>query len=435
MSKHIAVVGGGISGIGAAFALHCAGARVELIESGDALGGRCGPTMFGDRPVMLGGKNIGRRYTEFRGFVAAMGDHPFEPFGINTSRIVDGRVRGLSSDNRLNGLRRVLLEMGTPRDTAKLVRYAVRARRSDTGRFLGDEYFAGLAGTADRKPLSAHFGAKMLENLIRPMTIRMNGAEPDEMYLGTFGTNIGMLDTYDQLTRGLQPVLDAFAEKVDVRLRATVRGLVVRDGRVTGLRISDGEGPAREHRYDGVVLALPAHAAAALVDDDAPTLGKLLSEVRYFPSTVVLVEYDRPVFGREVRAIALDGGPCSNIGAYGVEDRHIARYTFSGRLARPVPTPERLDGWLDETEEMLRPHLELAGATRVRRLVRSWEAAYCGYVPFHGEFLARLDAELAAVPGLTLAGDYRRGASLEACFRSGLDAAHAQLGDRTGTAA
>ncbi len=42
---------------------------------------------------------------------------------------------------------------------------------------------------------------------------RMNGAEPEEAYVGNLGSNLRMvLDTYDQLIHGMQPVLEQFSK-------------------------------------------------------------------------------------------------------------------------------------------------------------------------------------------------------------------------------
>jgi len=151
----------------------------------------------------------------------------------------------------------------------------------------------------------------------------------------------------------------------------------------------------------------------------------VLEEVRYFPTTVALVEYDRSVFSAEVRALAMDDGPCSNAGAYGQTDRHIVRYTFSGRDARiHDPSPAQIDEWIDGGEEQLQAQMPIArGAQRVAKISRHWTHGYCGYVPFHGRFLGDVRRGLADAPGLALAGDYLLGVSIEACVRSGLRAA------------
>ena len=422
--RRVAVVGSGASGLSAAHELQQAGYAVELIEREDRLGGRFGIETLGDRPIVMGGKNIGRKYRQFRAFTEAMGDNPFEEFGINSSRVKDGEVLPVDSSRRGRSIRS-LIKVGSPRDLFRLVRLARTIKRDEANRFLGGPAFTELARKHDHEPLSAHFGEDLTRYLLRPVTVRMNGAEPDEVYLGTFGTNLMMLmDTYDQLTHGIQPALDAFAERVTVRLGAKVEGLVVSDGRVTGLRIAENGEPAKEHRYDGVVLATPAYAAAEIVRGDDAALAGRLEEVRYFPSIVAVIEYDRPIFTSEVRALVMDDGPCSNAGAYGAEDRHIVRYTFSGREGRVDELdPEQLERWIADAEENLRRYLGAPRAERVRMVTRHWRAAYCAYLPFHGEFLTDVRSGIGRLPGLELAGDYMRGASIEACFRSGAEAA------------
>ncbi|MDX6720379.1 MAG: protoporphyrinogen/coproporphyrinogen oxidase [Solirubrobacteraceae bacterium] len=429
--QRVAVVGSGISGLAAAFALENAGYDVDLIEREDRLGGRFGVATLGERPVMMGGKNIGRKYSSFRAFTSALGSHPYEEFGINSSRVKDGQVQTFDSSRVAKSLRNVF-KAGSPRDLGRVAGLAMRVKADDANRFLDSPLFTRLADRNDDAPLSAHFGPDITRYLLRPMTVRMNGAEPDEVYLGTLGTNLALiLDTFDQLVRGIQPVLDAMARRVTVRLGSHVEGLIVEDGRVAGLRIAQNGSPTAE-RYDGVVVAAPALAAADVLRSELPELSRRLGEVRYFPTTVALVEYDRPVFTPEVRAIAMDDGPCSNAGAYGQEDRHIVRYTFSGRQARtPEPSQDQIEEWIGVGEERLHSHVPTSRrARRVRSVNRHWARGYCGYLPFHGAFLSAVRGEVAAVSGLELSGDYLLGVSIEACFRSGEQAA-ARLAQQT----
>ncbi|MEV4208249.1 FAD-dependent oxidoreductase [Nocardia salmonicida] len=424
-AKRYAVIGGGLSGIGAAFALHRAGHSVELIEQAAVLGGRCGFDTLGGRPIMLGGKNIGRHYQQLRGFIAASGERTYEPFGINSSQIVNGELVTLDNPG-IAGFLRHLLRMGSPVDAARMLYYGARVRFDERNRYLGSDYF-GKAGTAsDDVALGAHFGAEFGRTVLRPLTVRLNAAEPDEVYLGAFGVSLGMVqDRYDQLVDGLQPVLDWFAGQVPVRLNTRVDRIVLREGRVIGLDTSENGGATTFSAYDGVVLAVPAYAAANLVEPVAPALSKVLGQVAYQPSTVAVVQYEQPFFGSTVRSIAFDSGPCSAAGVYGVNDLDIVRYTFSGRDARPTPDARQLANWIDEAEAKVRGHLGGPSIARVRTETRSWAAAHCAYLPDHAGFRAALREQTESVAGLQLAGDYLLGAQLEACYRSGVAAADA----------
>ncbi|MFD3510143.1 FAD-dependent oxidoreductase [Nocardia sp. NPDC058666] len=418
-----AVIGGGLSGIGAAFALHRAGHTVELFEQDSVLGGRCGFDTLGGRPIMMGGKNIGRHYEQLREFIAASGHRAFEEFGINSSQLINDELVTLDNPG-IAGFVRHLLRMGSPVDAARMLYYGARVRFDERHRFLGSDYF-GAAGNDD-VALGAHFGADFGRNVLRPLTVRLNAAEPDEVYLGAFGVSLGMVqDRYDQLVDGMQPVLDWFAGQVAVRLNTRVDRLVVRDSRVAGLDASENGGPTTFSEYDGVVVAIPAYAAAALLEPVIPALSKALSEVAYYPSTVAVVQYEKPFFGSTVRSIAFDSGPCSAAGVYGVNDLDIVRYTFSGREARPVPDAQQLARWIDEAETKVRNHLGGPPVARVRTETRSWAAAHCAYLPDHAGFRTVVREQTESVAGLALAGDYLLGAQLEACYRSGVAAARA----------
>src|ERR687896_266288 len=94
------VVGGGASGLAAAYFLEQRGLPSLIVERDDAIGGRMGTVRLGDRSLDCGGKNIGRRYTLFRRFAASLGSHPFEYFGLNSSQVIDGRVRTFEASAR-----------------------------------------------------------------------------------------------------------------------------------------------------------------------------------------------------------------------------------------------------------------------------------------------------------------------------------------------
>jgi protoporphyrinogen/coproporphyrinogen III oxidase len=419
-NTRIAVVGGGVSGLAAAYQLWSSGHDVELIEREPALGGRCAPGLLGERQVSYGGKNIGRKYELFRAFTSSLGHHPYEPFGINSSRVEDGRLLTIDSSRRSATLR-TFMKSGSAHDLARIVHLTMQVRRNSENRYLGGPYFTALSDRRDRLPLATYFGPRLTKTFLRALTVRMNGAEPDEVFLGTFGTNLGMLDTFDQLSSGIQPVLQAFTERVPVRVGARVQGLEVRHGTVTGIRL---DGQAGEQKYDGVVLSVPAYEAANLLAPHHSTLAERLRQVRYFPAAVVLAQYDSPVFRPEVRALVFGEGPCSNAGTYGINDLDIVRYTFSGSEARQLLTSEPdAEDLLSIGEQQLSRHMPVDAAKRIQSGSRRWHGALCAYLPFHGTFLEDMRHGLRQLGRLELAGDYMRGVSIEACFRAGTEAA------------
>lgn len=429
--RRYAVVGGGVSGLAAAWYLQRRGAETHIIERDGALGGRAGSGQLGERTVTLGGKNIGRDYSRFRAFTQSLGEHPYEYFGINSSRVHDGRLLTFDSTAR----RRLLGQLRgiPPWDLARLGRLLLTVRRNPEARHLAEERSRRLARRYRGDSVEQAFGPHLCELLLRSLTVRVSAAEPDEVPMANVLPYLGMIvDSYEQLRGGMHEVIAAAAARSHVRLRTTARSLQVEGGRVHGLLLETAAGEQATERFDGVVLATPAHAAARLIDGLAPRLTARLDEVRYFPVTVLLVEYERPVFDPNVRAIVFDADrPLSNAGAYGLNDLNVVRYTFSGRRARRLactePEPELLARIAEDT---LAPFAPLTGNRRKALVARRMSPGLCAYHPDQAALLRTLATPAAAVPGLTLGGDYLRGCSIEACFAAAEEAVEAIWDDR-----
>ncbi|MFI5005150.1 MAG: NAD(P)-binding protein [Solirubrobacterales bacterium] len=126
-----AIVGAGLSGLAAAWYLQGRGAETHVIERDGELGGRAGSGQLGERIMTLGGKNIGRGYTRIRAFTQSLGEYPYEHFGINSSRVIDGQVRTFDSGSRGRALRQL---RGPPRDLMRLGRLVLAVRRDPSAR-------------------------------------------------------------------------------------------------------------------------------------------------------------------------------------------------------------------------------------------------------------------------------------------------------------
>ncbi|WP_040748636.1 FAD-dependent oxidoreductase [Nocardia transvalensis] len=428
MAGGVAVVGSGISGLAAAYHLHRAGRQVQIIERDATAGGRFGAGRIGERPVLAGARLIGHKYTAVREFLSALGSFDLEPYPVPPVGVLSGS--GVDLDPRAAArIGQRLIETGAaPHHIAKLSYLMTRAR--DTDGVLNSRYVAKLAEIGDQQPLSAHFGSTIAESVLRPMTVWAHGAEPDEVYMSSFGAVAATLsDRFDQLGDGLAPVLAALGRRVPLRTRTTATRLIVREGRVRGLEVVDADNTTRETDYDAVVLATSGRAAADLVAADFPALAALLAQLRYRSATVALVEYDRAVFPPALAALAFDDASCCSAAVQSTGWRELIRYTFTGRAAATIPSPQEFRKWLENAEDRVTTHL--GTSLPDRRAVAIWRCAvaYCRYPPFHTEFVGKVDRELADIAGLALAGDYLRGTSLEACYRSGAAAAARVLGE------
>lgn len=415
-----AVVGSGATGIAATYYLRQRGFNVELIEQEDAIGGRIRPFLLGERPVQLGGKNIGRTYYLFREFTAAMGNNPYEFFGLNSSQVRNNKLLTLDNNRRIKATLE-FMSQGTPKDVWRFWNVCGAVMRNPQNGFLGGSYFNDLCKRLGDQPLSEYFSSNFCQVVIRPMTVRMNGAEPDEAYVGNLGSNLRMvLDTYDQLAQGMQPVLEQFAKTGPVRLNSRVESLIVRNGRVVGLRLRDSSG-VQEREYAGVILATPAKISSEIIASQNSQLSQILNSVNYYPVTVVVAEYACDIFSKKVRALVFnDTYPISNAGAYGINERNVIRYTFSGRTARRYmkdgATPDEL---ISLAEKALNEYIPINGSDRIRYVAKYHQVGLCAYTSNHHQFTTNIKTQLSQLPGLFLTGDYVKGASLEACFEAG----------------
>ena len=379
-----------------------------------------GWALLGDRVIDIGGKNIGRKYSLFREFTESMGDHPYEYFGVNSSQVRDGKIVTFDSKRRWRSMLN-LARGATSADALRFGRLVLRVKRREDDGYLSSPYFRKLGIRCGARPVSHFFSSEFCRRIIRPMSIRMNGAEPDEIYMGTLGSNIRMvLDSFDQLQEGVRPVLESFARGVKVHLGMQVQSLVADRGRIKAMRVVHKDGRIEDLGCAGAILATPAPIAARLLQDIAPALAQELKTVAYYPVMLVVAEYDREIFSSQVRALVFDEGePISNAGAYGIDDLNLVRYTFSGRAARLLLQDSvEVEDLLQRGEEVLNRHITVNKNWRKAYVTRHFELGLCAYSPIQAAFLDRLRDSSREVKRLGLTGDYIEGASIEACFRA-----------------
>jgi len=411
----VAVIGAGASGMAATHYLLNSGYEVDVYDKGSTLGGRIGVEDFFGRELCFGGKNIGRKYSRFREFLQQHGDPQFEEFGINTSRETGKRARVLDGKS-LKSVVDTLSASVTPRDAWRLVRLALRHKRDHSLGQAGSRYYDKLSSDNDEPLLSQFFQPRTLENLIRPATVRMNGAEPDEVFLETFGTNLHMLlDQYDQLTSGFSGVFSSLQSRCNVRMAAVTK--MERLDTTWGVESQSNKGIHRAE-YQQVFVCLPARNAAQLLKPVSQELSDTLNEVRYYPVATIIAQYSADVFSPSRRAVIFPSGQLvSNAGAYGKKDLDLIRYTISGRTARDS-LKETPDSWLQAGESQLRDTGILGSQKCVRWKHRIFDPGLCAYAPHQSTFVERIRRLQKPIAGLHLSGDYIMGSSLENCFRS-----------------
>jgi protoporphyrinogen/coproporphyrinogen III oxidase len=242
------------------------------------------------------------------------------------------------------------------------------------------------------------------------------------------------------LSRGLSSLIDAIAARLppeSVRLNSPIQR-IERSGHVWRL-CTDGTDSLE---FDGLIVATPAQRASTLLATVDAELASELAQIEYSGTAIVSLGYD-------VRQV---GHPLDGMGAVvpSIENSPILACSFSSQKythrappgmtllrvfvggARRPDLAEMPDGeLLPLVLRHLRPLLRIEGDP-VMCEIAHWPRTMPQYHVGHNERVARIDARLALLPGLKMAGSAFRGVGLPDCIHGGEVAAEQVLGDADG---
>jgi protoporphyrinogen/coproporphyrinogen III oxidase len=452
----VVVVGGGIAGLAAAYALVKGaprGTRVTVVDGAPRVGGKLRVSPVGGLLVDEGAETFLARAPEGVELVRAvgLGDQLVHPLTTKASVVVDGRVAPLPAGTVL----------GIPGDRAALRRSgvlseeglaAVAADRSEpaplgdpsvgqyVGRRLGREVVDRLvdpllggvyAGRADGLSLRATVPqlAAALDagggKLVAAAKSVVDATPPDA------GPAFASLDG----GLGLLPEAVARASGAEIRLRLPIRRV---DRTPTGFRLVGGPVPDPVTMVaDAVVVAVPAGKAAGLLADLAPWAAHELAAMEYASIGIVTLAYP---------AAALKGLRGSGLLVAGTEGRQVKALTFSsvkwahlaghqvGVLRASVGRHQEARVLQRDDPDLVRLVAgQVTALTGVRGVpvaarVSRWGGALPQYAPGHLERVRRIRADVGRVPGLAVCGAAFEGVGVPACIRSGTAAAAQVLG-------
>jgi protoporphyrinogen/coproporphyrinogen III oxidase len=436
-AARIAVVGGGITGLAAAYRLRTLlgpAAEIVLIEGAQRLGGALRTVELGGLTLDVGAEAFLVRRPEAAALAEELGlgaglTHPTP--ATPTVR-AGGRTRPLPSRTLLGlpgtaddvagllsarGVARVAAERSMPlrwepgQDAA--VGTLVRERAGDelVDRLV-DPLLGGVyAGRADALGLRATLPA-VAATALPPVTAP--AASPDRPPV--FGT----------LRGGLGGLVDALvrASAVRARLGLPVRGLARTPD---GWRLELGNAARPEYLdADAVLLAVPAPALRRLLADPLPAAAAAVAQVEVASCTVVGLALPR----RAAQAVPESSGVLVASG----EPLSVKAFTFTGRKWAHGASDEVLLvrgslGRHGEARMLQRDDAELVDLVRadlaaltgvtaepVDTVVARWGGRLPQYAPGHLDIVAALEREVAGEPGLAVAGAVLYGVGLPACI-------------------
>jgi oxygen-dependent protoporphyrinogen oxidase len=341
-----------------------------------------------------------------------LSDYHFNSVSVGVGRGFDMRRRGgvLTRAKRLVGN---AISIG-PSALRKLAKVASAATQTHGSGLVCSPYWAHLARQTCDPVVTSYFGNDVASKIIRPWTLRMMAAEPEEVYLGNLGPLLGRKSTGNKRVRGGMGVfLRAASSRLNVKFGHRVTNVSVANNRIVGVEGLTRDGSSFSEPADIVVVATTARVAADLLESSTAGLARTLRQVVYYPVATIVGEYDDVRFARDMSGLFLPRGcAASHIARY--DDNNRIRFSFAGVAARKALAQHSIEELLDIGERTFR---EFGGnlGRRISFTGKIWQTGLCAHTWLHHETVSSISAQCERVEGLALTGDYFRGNSLEAC--------------------
>jgi oxygen-dependent protoporphyrinogen oxidase len=440
----VVVVGGGISGLAAAFGAQQRGAAVEVLDAGTRAGGVIG-TVHRDGALCEAGPNSALDTTplinELLDALGIRGERADASAVASTRFIVRGgklvalptspgaflTTPAFTLGAKLRLLREPFIAPAPPDAEESIAAFVRRRLGTEFLDYAIDPFVSGVyAGDPEQISVRAAFPrlhaleqkyGSLIKGQIKGARERRLSAEKAKNTAGSFSFRRGMQTLTDALARAVGSVVTT------VRVERIARNA---DGTwtVTGSRA--GEPVARCART--VVLAVPAYVAAELVRDLAPAATQGLAAIPYAAVASVASAYRRADIGH-------------SLAGFGFlvpkkEQRRILGSLFSssmfeGRAAAGTALLTSFIGGLRNPALPALPDAELAAIVHdeIRTLalargeplwmnITRWAHAIPQYNLGHRERLQPVEDAERALPGLFFCASYRGGVSVGDCIKS-----------------
>jgi oxygen-dependent protoporphyrinogen oxidase len=460
--KRIAIIGGGISGLSAAFALEKrrqAGASLEytLFETSSRLGGvlvtewadgcllEAGPDSFLtekpwasdlSREVGLGDQLIGSNDADRKTYILVKGRLVVMPDGLMF--MVPTKIAPTAM---------------SPLFSARTKMRMAREWFHPPRKAEADETVASF--------VERHYGSEMVDRLADPLLSGVYGGEAGQLSVRAVLPRFAEMEAthgslgramlaarnkmahdakgpakplFTSLKDGMQQLVDAVVSRLPasaLNSSTPVQRVQPQNG---GWVVSAGYA---SDEFDAVIMAIPAPAAAELLGMASAGLASELRGIRYTSSVTVNLGYDRsvrsslpPGFGflvprSEGRHMLAATFVHNKFPHRAPEDRALLRCFIGGaRNEHVFQAPD--EEIVRIVREELGQIIKLTADPLFTRIYR-WNGAMAQYGVGHLERLQRIESLLQKLPSLALAGNGYRGIGVPDCIRSGSEAAKSVL--------
>ena len=466
--RTVAVIGGGVAGLAAAFLLKDAGVAVTVLEGSPRLGGKLSVSDVAGVPVDAGAEALLARRPEGVGLIGELGlTGDLQTPGTTSAGIwTRGRIRPLPRRHFMgvpadfdalavtgilsaDGLTRARQDLSLP-DSARDGDESVTSRVG--GRFgpevvdrLVEPLLGGVyAGRCEDLSFDATLpGLAQAARGHRSLTQAAASLLPPEPLPEQAATSAPAVFTTLTSGLGTLPAALAKASGADIRTSAMARELV-RTG--TGWRLTVGSAhDPQPVNADAVIIAVPGRPASRLLADvpGSASAAAALAEIRYASMAIVTLAYPDAAFsapvggsgflvpavdGRAVKAVTFSTAKWPHL-RQSEPGLHIVRCSV-GRLGEEAVLQR------DDDELAALAAADLCDATGVQGepvdvRVSRWGGGLPQYSVGHLDRIARIRAGVATQPGLAVCGAAYDGVGIPACIataRLAVDQVLAYLG-------
>jgi oxygen-dependent protoporphyrinogen oxidase len=443
LSGHLVVVGGGISGLAAAWEATRTGWDVTVLEASDRVGGKISTTPFAGRMVDEGADTFLRRVPDALDLCSEIGLVDLtEPTTGSASIWSEGALHPIPAGTVL----------GVPVDVAPLA-----ASRLVSDRSLAlveaevDRRGAAVEGDVALGPyLRDHFGDEVVDRLVSPLVGGIYAGTIDDMSLDASTPQLADGAHRDASLRralaardapsggsvfaaprsGMSTLTERLAEALrdagaDVRVSAPVERL---EPSGAGWAVSVG----REVSADAVVVAVPPEPAAALLHPVRPSAADAIGAIDTASVVLVTLAYaidDLPgaligsgfLVPRTERALRITAVSwfTSKWAALSRDDGIAILRVSLGHAADPGAIDLSDEDVLATVSRDLERTMGI-GAAPVESRISRWRDGFPQFAVGHLERVASVESDLAGTtPSLALAGAMMRGVGIPACIRQG----------------
>jgi len=445
--KRVAIIGGGVAGLSAAYYLEKArqaGAELEwvLFEKSDRLGGvirteyRDGCVLEAGPDSFLSIKPEASQLCRELGLGSEI-IHSND-FQRKTYILVKGRLVPIP-----DGLQFMVPTRVLPMVTSSLFSFATKLR-------MAREWFLSPANHDQDESVSAfvcrHFGQQMVDRVAEPLLAGVYGGDAATLSMrAVLPRFVEMERQHGSLARAAvkarnaapaappQPLFTSLRHGMQQLVDALVSALPrfwlrVKQSAVSLRRENNAWQVASSNageNFDAVILAVPAPFAGALLLNVSPQAASLLANIQYTSSAVVLLAYQKPQLPRGFGFLVPASECRKMLACTFVHNKFSHRAPEGKALLRCFYSTSRVPELLNLREEDLKVFArqelkEILGldAEPQLALVFRWRYGLPQYETGHLDRAAEIESHLNQVPGLHLIGNSLHGIGVPDCIRS-----------------